>query len=76
MTIEEIVKKYLMENGYDGLVDDECGCCIDDLMPCDSETKNCRPGYKVIITEQNKDKFEDLDVVVGDWVMRLNKEVK
>ena len=49
MTIKEIVKKYLEENGYDGLAspDLECGCPIDDLMPCDKpNAEECVSGHK------------------------------
>lgn len=46
MTVQEIVKKYLEENGYDGLCDDECGCFIDDLNPCGSCMFDCQAGYK------------------------------
>ncbi len=37
MTMREMVRKYLSENGYDGLwcnLDCPCGCGIDDLFPC------------------------------------------
>ncbi len=48
MTIKEIVKDYLDENGYDGLYDQdaECSCEKDDLFPCDSPMPNCITGYK------------------------------
>lgn len=29
----EIVREYLIQHGYDGLCDDDCGCEIDDLAP-------------------------------------------
>ena len=35
MNVYEITKKYLIDNGYDGLFTDDCGCLVDDLMPCD-----------------------------------------
>ena len=48
MTVKEIVKAYLEENGYDGLFQDDCACKIDDLMrfmPCDPLPENCMAGY-------------------------------
>lgn len=51
MTVREIVKKYLKENGFDGLWKGECGCEITDLWPCEdfmgNAPNNCSPGYKV-----------------------------
>lgn len=43
-----ILKGYLKENGYDGLYHSEleCGCFIDDLIPCNSYFGECRPGFK------------------------------
>ena len=37
MTVNEIVKKYLNDNGYIGLYneEDECTCDVDDLEHCD-----------------------------------------
>jgi hypothetical protein len=44
----DIVLKYLKENGYDGLFNDECGCVLDDLVPCSGEDfSTCQPGYRV-----------------------------
>ena len=45
MTVKEIVIEYLKANGYDGLCGEECGCAIDDLVPCDSDPSDCKPGY-------------------------------
>lgn len=48
MNIEEIVKAWLEANGYDGLANDECGCDLDDLMPCDEPyATHCVAGHKV-----------------------------
>ncbi len=45
-TVEEIVKQWLEANGYGGLYDEECGCSLDDLMPCGGEfAYRCRAGY-------------------------------
>jgi hypothetical protein len=46
MNVREIVKQWLKDNGYDGLWSDDCGCQIDDLMPCCDYCTNCKPGYK------------------------------
>jgi hypothetical protein len=45
MTVAEIVKKYLEENGFDGLAGDECGCSKDSLFPCDFCNGDCEPAY-------------------------------
>ena len=49
MNVIEITKKYLEENGYEGLVSQngQCGCGLEDLAPCDESISNCEPGYKV-----------------------------
>ena len=58
MTIKEIVKKYLEDNGFGGLVNascfgtDGCGGTLDDFMPCESceswgGIPGCEPGYVV-----------------------------
>jgi len=48
MTAKEIIIKYLTDNGYDGLYnnDDDCGCGIDDLLPCGASPDDCKPAYK------------------------------
>ena len=46
MNAEEIIIEYLKKNGFDGLWVDECGCEIDDLMPCGSYSGYCKPGKK------------------------------
>lgn len=48
MNCTEIIIKYLQENGFDGLYnDDECGCDIRNLAICTSYMSQCRPGYKI-----------------------------
>lgn len=48
-SVMEIVADYLKNNGYDGLYnsDAECGCDLDELMPCEGSPDSCQPGYKV-----------------------------
>lgn len=48
MTTIEIIKQYLIDNGFDGLCNDEldCGCELADLEPCDVLQSNCKAGYK------------------------------
>ena len=48
LTLKQIVKKYLTENGFDGLYnsDNACGCKKFDLFPCDGDgSYDCKPGY-------------------------------
>jgi hypothetical protein len=49
MYVRELLKKFLEENGYDGLFSTNipCGCLIDDFIPCDGEILDCHAGYKV-----------------------------
>lgn len=53
MTVKEIVVQYLVQSGYDGLLnlDGECGCELSDLAPCDQMQEACRPGYKAVCTD-------------------------
>ena len=46
MTTIEIVKKWLAENGYDGLCNEDCGCGIDDLVPCGEMGNGCVAAFK------------------------------
>lgn len=47
-TVKSIVTEYLKNAGYDGLyAEGECGCLVDDLMPCNDAYENCRAGYKL-----------------------------
>ena len=46
-TVEEIVKEYLEENGFDGLYNSnaDCACKLDDLYPCGGICTECTAGY-------------------------------
>lgn len=55
MTLIKIVTDYLLSNGFSGLCNDECGCRLDDLMPCEQPNKDCVPGYVRLPTTGDPD---------------------
>jgi hypothetical protein len=62
ITVKEIVRRFLDEHKATGLVGDNCGCEINDLMPCDGECSGCIVGYKIIKGSiQCKSKIEECD---------------
>mgnify|MGYP001441099936 CR=1 FL=1 len=46
-TVEEIIRKYLEENKFDGLFnhDGGCACSLAELFICDFVGTKCTPGY-------------------------------
>ena len=47
MNVREILELWLIDHGYDGLTNDECGCIVGELMPCDEGGIGCcSPGYR------------------------------
>jgi len=52
MTVIEIVKEYLVKNGFIGLTDDKCCSCGlsgNDLLSCNSpDLSDCKPAIKVV----------------------------
>ncbi len=48
LEVREIVKHFLFQNGFDGLVDcyGECGCELDDLMRCNCSCIECLAAYQ------------------------------
>jgi hypothetical protein len=50
MNANEIVEKYLKDNRYDGLCNQrlKCGCCVDNLFPCEANVSQCRAGHKLV----------------------------
>ena len=50
MNISDIVRKYLTDNGFDGLCGAGCGCHMDDICPCGGEGNflECIPGHEHI----------------------------
>ena len=47
-TVKEILMDYLKAIGTDGLAGDECGCGLDDFMPCYAGCGDCVPARKEI----------------------------
>jgi hypothetical protein len=68
MTVKDIVRKWLEENGYEGLVGTHCGCELADLMPCWTEgCPDCEPGFvvrKEDYTEEEREYWQDYDFFV------------
>lgn len=48
MTVNDIVKEWLITNGYEGLYNgsEYCGCDIEDLNACGGPMGGCQPAYK------------------------------
>ena len=67
MDIGDIIKEYLVKNGYDGLCGDGCGCdgscpCVGDGIPLD-----CEPAYKHIATKEELENPDwEYDGEIGD----------
>jgi len=49
MNGKQTIEKYLVDNGYDGLCeqDYECSCEVGDLIPCGGSPDSCIPGHKI-----------------------------
>jgi hypothetical protein len=46
ITVKTIIEDYLRAHGFDGLCNDDCGCPLGALMPCDGyDIATCTPGY-------------------------------
>lgn len=79
LDVMDIVRKYIDDNGYDGLInpDDGCSCDKDKLFPCCEYFGGCIPGYSVEVTEENVDEINaniERPVEIGDHIMWLTKE--
>ena len=69
MNVKEILHKYLVDNGHQGLCTDGCGCGVKDLIPCESCFDNCVPAKLAIATE------DDHDYDVGDEIFVPSENV-
>ena len=79
MNLRGIIKKYLEDNGFDGLCGDECGCQTSDLFCCENPNMDvCQPGYKKLCPgENNCPNCEECpEPNTGSWCMTTKKPKK
>lgn len=74
MEVVDLVLSHLTKNDFDGLVniDNECGCGIDDLAPCDSNCMNCKPAIEVEPPSEDYDRY----FATKDWTQTKRINVK
>lgn len=74
MEVADLVLNYLKKNNFDGLVnpDDECGCGIDNLAPCDSNCMGCEPAIEVEPPSKDYDRY----FATKDWVQTKRINIK
>lgn len=64
MNVRQIVIEHLKRGGFDGLAGEDCGCGLDDLMPCDEDRMaHCKPAKKIICKE---DGFTNCESCFGE----------
>ena len=71
MTIKDIIQNWLRDNNFDGLCNQDCGCGINDIMPCVVNhclvLCDCVPAKKVVATEEHYDpEYSEFDI--GDEI--------
>ena len=81
LSVQKIVEHWLKSNNYTGLYCEECGCEIDDLMPCagfNSGIDRCNAGYKVHCdtncSDCHRNEWCDMDPEFADWYISENRE--
>lgn len=42
----EMIAKYLSDNGFDGLCNEDCGCEMTNLSPGNCLAEDCQAGYR------------------------------
>ena len=70
MNVREIVSEWLKANDYDGLCSYECGCGLNDFMPCDQGCEDCSPAYRAVADE---DDMAICPCEIGDVIYMTDK---
>lgn len=80
-SVEQIVKEWLITNGYTGLFQDECGCPVNDLFICGEVNGECEAGYQQLCKPEDCRSDEDGGCQLecdgykeGNWVITRTKE--
>jgi hypothetical protein len=75
-TVKEIVIAALKEMGADGLCEGECGCGLDNLMPCETVPIWCVPAKKVPVPAAHKDEYDEWYAPMTDEEIAANLNKK
>ncbi len=75
ITVAEIIRKYLEDNGFGGLfcADVPCGCGTDDLIPCGEPGTECEAGYKKTCDKCDDNVHEYCDLSDAAWCITRAK---
>ena len=53
MNVRQIVITHLKAEGFDGLAGEDCGCGLDDLMPCENyRLRDCKPATRIVCKDE------------------------
>lgn len=79
-TVQKIVKEWLIDNEFTGLWCEECGCELNDLMPCsgwDEYISKCQAGYKVFCSTDcetcHRNEWCDMNPEFSNWYIAGEK---
>ena len=71
MNLREYVTQRMRRDGYSGLYRDECGCTIDDLMPCETPWETCELGHAC----RCPDALDEANAVTGtNWKFVVGRD--
>lgn len=64
--VHDVITEYMVENGYNALYNDGCGCSIDDLAPCYQSCIVCDFGVMIDCEHcENIDTCGDSSIEMG-----------